>query len=382
MEKLKWVNGWGMAISHPPLNEAQWTNDTTVRYVIINSLDAKALKLKFSNRFGQNPATLSHVTVAKSVDSADKVDNNTITQVTFNGSKSGTMAPFGEIESDPIPFDVKCGEKIAVSIYFKDFTQLNTGITYDNQFFVKNFIEGDCTECSQFDTRKMAKCLSFSFLWSIDFLTYQDAYSIAAFGDSITTQEWVDIVANKLIQNNMSNRAIVRRAISGSRIFGQYDAVSYYHYGEDGKTRFEREIVHSGIQKVIILHGINDLIHPDGQNEFRPMSDLPTTEQMIEGLTYYINTAHKHNIKAYIATLLPFKGWRTYDKMRDDIRIEVNDWIRTQNIADGVIDFDKAVRDENDPLCYKEGYHRGDCLHASLKGYQAMSEIIDFKIFE
>jgi hypothetical protein len=31
------------------------------------------------------------------------------------------------------------------------------------------------------------------------------------------------------------------------------------------------------------------------------------------------------------------------------VREQVNQWIRTQNLSDGVIDFDAAVRDPNDP---------------------------------
>ena len=51
MKYTKWVNGWGLGVAHPPLSEAQWTRDTTVRYVLINTLDAGAVKLKFTNRF-------------------------------------------------------------------------------------------------------------------------------------------------------------------------------------------------------------------------------------------------------------------------------------------------------------------------------------------
>ena len=50
MSFTKWVNGWGLGVTHPPLTEAQWTKNTTVRYVLLNSLDAGAVRLKFSNR--------------------------------------------------------------------------------------------------------------------------------------------------------------------------------------------------------------------------------------------------------------------------------------------------------------------------------------------
>lgn len=382
MNFTKWVNGWGLGVTHPPLTEAQWTYNTTVRYTIINTLDAKAVKLKFSNRFGEHPAELSEVTVAISKDGKCAIDTSTLAIVTFNGNTKAVIPPHGEITSDAIPFSVLSGQQIAISIYFEKFTQMNTGFTYDNKFMVRRFIEGNCTKSPDFDKMKMSYSASYNFLWSIDFLTYEDSYSIAAFGDSITSQEWVDILANKLIQSGINNRAIVRRAVSGSRIFGSYPALSYFHYGEDGLTRFEREVVHDGVAGVIILHGINDLIHPDGVNPMRPMSNMPSCEELASGICKYIDIAKRHNYKTYIGTLLPIKNWRTYDITRDNIRIDFNRWIRTQSVSDGYIDFESAVIDSADNRAFAPECNRGDNLHASYEGYRRMAEAVDMNIFK
>lgn len=382
MKYTKWVNGWGLGVTHPPLTEAQWTKDTTVRYILINSLDAGAVRLKFSNRFGEHPATLSEVTVAVSADGKCAVRKDSIINVTFNGNISVIIPPHGEIVSDAIPFNIKSGEKLAVSIYFGEFTQMNSGFTYDNKFMVRRFIEGNCTKSEDFDKMKMSFSVAYNFLWSVDFLTYEDSYSIAAYGDSITSQEWVDFVAERLIASGINNRAIVRRAVSGSRIFGSYPALSYFHYGEDGKTRFKREIMHDGVSGVIILHGINDIIHPDGKNPMRPMSNMPTVDQLADGIKWYIDTAKELGYKTYVGTLLPIKDWRTYDVPRDNIRIAFNDWIRTQKYSDGFIDFEKAVRSTSDPRAFDPECNRGDNLHASVEGYRRMAETIDMTIFK
>lgn len=382
MSFTKWVNGWGLGVAHPPLTEAQWTNDTTVRYVLINSLDAGAVRLKFTNRFGEHPAELTEVTVAISADGKSAVHKDSIVGVTFGGEKWVIIPPHGDVISDEIPFSIKSGEKLAVSIYFGQFTQLNTGFTYDNKFMVRRFIEGNCTGCADFDNMKMSFSAAYNFLWSVDFLTYEDSYSIAAYGDSITSQEWVDFLAQKLIDSGINNRAIVRRAVSGSRIFGSYPALSYFHYGEDGRTRFEREIKHDGVEGVIILHGINDIIHPDGKNPMRPMSNMPTPQQLADGINYYVDTAKALGYRTYIGTLLPIKGWRTYDVPRDDIRIAFNQWIRSQDIADGYIDFEKAVANSNDPRAFDPECNRGDNLHASVEGYRRMAEAVDMNIFK
>lgn len=45
-----------------------------------------------------------------------------------------------------------------------------------------------------------------------------------------------------------------------------------------------------------------------------------------------------------MGTLLPIFGWRTYATFRDDLRNEVNAWIRSTKEIDGCIDFDLALR--------------------------------------
>ncbi len=382
MNYTKWVNGWGLGVTHPPLNEAQWAKDTTVRYVLINSLDAGAVRLKFSNRFGDEAAELSEVTVAISDDGKCKILPDTTVNVTFDGNKSGTIPPHGELISDPVRFEIKSGQKLAVSIYFEKFTQMNTGFTYENTYMVRRFIEGNHTHSDDLDFYKMSFSAAYNFLWSVDFLTYQDSFSIAAFGDSITSQEWVDILAHRLIESGNGRRAIVRRAVSGSRLRGCYPALSYFHYGEGGMTRFVREVSHDGVEGVIILHGINDIIHPDGKNPMRPMSNMPTPESLAEGVSEYITAAKNLNLRTYLCTLLPFKNWRTYDENRNEIRNSFNEWIRTQQLTDGFFDFDKAVRDPADPAAFSPECNRGDNLHASVEGYRRMAEAIDMNIFK
>ena len=49
----------------------------------------------------------------------------------------------------------------------------------------------------------------------------------------------------------------------------------------------------------------------------------------------------------------------------------MNDWIRTTDLIDGVIDFDKAVMDKADNKMLKEEYS-DDWLHLNPKGYEVM----------
>ena len=59
----------------------------------------------------------------------------------------------------------------------------------------------------------------------------------------------------------------------------------------------------------------------------------------------------------------------------------MNEWIRTSPIFDGVADFDKAVRDPQNPQHFAAQYDSGDHLHPKDAGYQAMAAAIDLSLF-
>ena len=179
-------------------------------------------------------------------------------------------------------------------------------------------------------------------------------------------------------ENNENHTAVIRRAVSGTRVLRQYDCLTYQSYGLKGTNRFLHEAPASGCDTIIIQQGINDIIHPVGteQNPFRPMSDLPTANELIDGLKWYIEEARALNYKVYMGTLLPIKGWRTFAPFREEIRNEVNAWIRSTTDIDACIDFDLALRDTDNPSAFKNGYDSGDHLHPSTKAYKKMADII------
>jgi lysophospholipase L1-like esterase len=63
------------------------------------------------------------------------------------------------------------------------------------------------------------------------------------------------------------------------------------------------------------------------------------------------------------------------------MRQAVNQWIRTSNVLDGFVDFDKAAQDPANPSVFSAAADGGDHLHPSDGGYKAMGESIDLKLF-
>jgi lysophospholipase L1-like esterase len=63
------------------------------------------------------------------------------------------------------------------------------------------------------------------------------------------------------------------------------------------------------------------------------------------------------------------------------MREAINEWIRTTKNLDGVVDFEKIVRDPTHPTRFSSVYDSGDHLHPNSEGLRVMGEGIDLNLF-
>lgn len=382
MENTKWVSTWANATSIITRQVENYTKDITLRYPIKSAFKSSKLRFGFSNFCGTESITITGATVAKSDEKGNLLSDTTA--ITFKGKESVTIEKGIEIKSDEIPFNINSDEYISVSFYLKDFTETRSAVLVTGPLSKGYYALGNNINEKVLPVEKMKSTNWFYFLNNVEVLTEEKNKTVICYGDSITAQSWPDYLAEKCFEN-YKDTAIVRRAVCGTRILRQYECIQYDSYGLKGSNRFEREISSvSGADTVIIQHGINDIIHPVGveNNVFRPWSDLPTAEEMIAGIEEYIKIARNLGLKVYGGTLLPIEGWRTYADFREKLRNEVNEWIRTTDKFDGVVDFDKALRDENNHSAFKNGYDSGDHLHPSEIAYKVMAETVPESILE
>lgn len=374
----KWVACWGNATSITDQVEAMYAKHLTLRYPIQMCFSGKALRLHFSNLTGTEAVKLDVVNIAKTVDDKS-IDTDTLCAVTFNGQTKICIEPGQEVVSDAMDFDVVAGETVSVSIYLKDYTQMNAGVLITGPLSKGFYAYGDFAEAKELPVDLTRKTQWFYFLNTVDILTEEKNHALICFGDSITAQAWPDELAIRAWEQGYHDISIIRRAVSGTRILRQYDCITYAAYGLKGETRFPIEMQVAGADRVLIQHGINDIIHPVGveTNVFRPWSDLPTVDEMTEGIRkYYIEPARAAGMQVWGGTLLPIYGWRTYAPFRDELRNGVNEWLRSTDVLDGCVDFDKAVRDVNHPEAFAPGYDSGDHLHPSAKAYKVMADAV------
>lgn len=371
----KWVACWGNATSITDRKEAVYAKDLTLRYPIHMCFNGSKLRFRFSNLTGTEPVTISEAFVAKS----GRIQAYAPANITFGGNAEGIIPAGQEILSDEIPFEVVAGETVDVSLYFANFTQMNAGTLITGPLSSGKYSYGNFAAADELPADLTRNTNWFYFLNTIDVLTEEKNFALVCYGDSITAQDWPDYLALRAKREGFNNVAVIRRAVSGTRILRQYDCITYAAYGLKGATRFPIELNVAGAKSVIIQHGINDIIHPVGSdvNPFRPWSDMPTTDDLIKGVeNLYVAHARSLGLKVWSGTLLPIFGWRTYNENRDAIRNEFNAWLRESGKFDGCVDFDKAVRDSVLPQKFAQGFDSGDHLHPSAKAYEAMAECV------
>jgi len=378
MEKFnKWVAIYGNAMSIGDHKVETYSKDITLRYPVLSPFDGSKLRFTFDNFCGTEPITITKA----SVSIADKTNNLKIdaensVSITFSGSESVTVNPSEKVVSDEIPFELKRGEHICVSFYLGDYTLMRSSVVITGPHSGGAYSVGDAVNDEQFDLNKTRRTNNYYFLSDIDILTSEKNHALICYGDSITSQEWPDFLVDRLEKLGIENLSVIRKAASGTRLLREYDNITYESYGLKGTNRVPREWNVSGADMIIIQQGINDIIHPVGTdvNPFRPMSDLPTVDEMSDFIDWYISQARNKGFKVYLGTLLPINGWRTYADFREDMKNEFNDRLRNNPLADGCIDFDRAVRSKTDPSSFAEGNDSGDHLHPSTEGYIAMAD--------
>ena len=374
----KWVACWGNATSITDQKEAMYAKNLTLRYPIRMCFSGSRLRFHFSNLTGTEPVTLSEVYVA--VAKSDKeIDKTSQKQILFQGKQSGTIAPGQEVVSDEVAFAVQAGMTISVSIYLEDYTQMNAGVLITGPLSKGFYTYGAYANQEVLPIELTRNTSWFYFLNTVDILTEEKNHALICYGDSITAQDWPDYLSLRAWEEGFNDISIIRRAVSGTRILRQYDCTTYAAYGLKGATRFPIEMQTAGADRVLIQHGINDIIHPVGTevNIFRPMSDMPTAEELMEGVReLYVKHARELGMKVWIGTLLPIYGWRTYAPFREEVKCKFNEWMRTSDEFDGCVDFDRALCDPSYPERFADGYDSGDHLHPSAAAYQRMAQEI------
>ncbi len=140
----------------------------------------------------------------------------------------------------------------------------------------------------------------------------RSAGAVVAFGDSITEGccevasvdadlSYPDRLAALIGTRSPSRLAVLNAGISGNALLSDGAGVS-------ALTRFDRDALgQTGVRTVIILEGINDIIHSRG---------AVRAEQLIRAQAELVRRARARGLRVIGATLTPFGGCRRLHRRR------------------------------------------------------------------
>ena len=366
-----WVGTWATAPqtvvrSFMPYNNCM--TNRSVRQVVKVSIGGDVIRLKLSNIYSMQPVEIRSIYIAHAKDSFS-IDAKSAQYFKF-GNSYKTVIPAGkQIVSDALKFNLRNLERVAITINYTSAPEVPTvhmgsrttsyimkGVTNAHSSFREAFQENHWYNISGIDVYTMSNNMS----------------AIALMGNSITDgkcstdnaqNRWPDVMSEMLqLKHKITNQGVLNLGIGNNRVTvpGGFGALA--------KERFNRDILmQSGVKKVIIFEGINDIgAAKSGNSE-------TVARLLIESIQGMVRKAKARKMKVYLGTITPFKGAGYYSHFHEAARLYVNDWIRSQaKNVDGILDFAKLLQDPNDDRRMKREYASNDWLHPNPAGYKAM----------
>lgn len=374
-----WVGTWAAAPLALPNPEAKiGSADTTFREIVHVSIGGPSVRVILTNEFGLDSLTIGAANVALSAGGSE-INSAASSALTFNGRPSITIPAGALAVSDPVDLKLPPFSDVAVSIFIP--AQAISQVTHHSFADQTSYTaSGNVASAKTLDAPE--EITSWPFLKGIDVKADAKSAAIVAFGDSITdgahstrnaNARWPDVLARRLqADKKTAHLGVLNEGIGGNRIL-------HDRAGANALARFDRDVLsQAGVKYLIILESINDIGH--AQTLHQP-DDVVSAEDLIAGLSQLATRAHTHGIKVIGATLTPYVGAGYSSPAGEAMRQAINQWIRTTNQLDGVIDFDKTTQDPANPTVFLPAYDSGDKLHPSDAGYKAMGDSIDLKLF-
>ena len=371
-----WVGTWGTAPqlverhNNPP---APGLTNNSLRQIVQVSIGGKKVRLKLTNEFSTEPTEIKAIelSIAKTAGSSSEIDEASTVSLTFDGKQSVTIPAGGMIVSDAVKFPIGNRENVAITIHYG---QTSPSVSGHPGSRTSSYLkEGNTT-----DFTGAIRTDHWYNIQTLEVEASKKAGAVAILGNSITdgrgstTNEqnrWADVLSRRLLANKATkNVGVLNMGIGGN-------CVLRGGLGPTGKDRYHRDLFgQEGVKWIILFEAVNDL---GGAR-----NGVQTAERIIDVYKEIIDEAHQKGIRVYGATITPFKGNNYYSADHEKGRSTLNEWIRTTELLDGVIDFDKAVRNPQDPEAMQKDFlFENDWLHFNAQGYETMGSSIDLNLF-
>ncbi|MFP5066125.1 SGNH/GDSL hydrolase family protein [Acinetobacter pittii] len=386
VQKSQWVTTWAASPQKVwnkdfvfPTNIPDQISNQTIKQISQISLGGEAIRLVFTNQYGDQPLYIDKTTVG--LVKGQSLKSKNAYPVYFSGKLKAQILPGKQLISDPIQLPVPDHAQLMVNTFIQKPTTFKTFHWDAKQ--TSWLITGNQT--ANLNTPSSAKTTTARLLLSaVEVKPKRKAHVVAVIGDSITdgatatldaNTRWTDFLAKRLSPHQI---AVINSGISGNRLLTD-------GMGDSALERLQKEVFqYSGVKTLIVLVGINDISWPG--TAFAPKQQIPTFEALTQGYKRVVDEAHRQGIQVIGATLLPFSGAlpntpldNYYQPNKDELRQRINHWIRTSHTFDGVLDLEQGLKDPKHPDRLNPIYDSGDHLHPNDRGNQQMANLVDLK---
>lgn len=384
VQKSQWITTWAASPQKVwnkdfvfPTNIPDQISNQTLKQISQISLGGEAVRLVFTNQYGDQPLSINKTTVG--IFKGQSLKAKSAYPVYFSGKLKAQILPGKQLISDPIQLPVPDHAQLMVNTFIQKPTTFKTFHWDAKQ--TSWIIAGNQTK--NLNTPSSAKTTTARLLLSaIEVKPKRKAHVVAVIGDSITdgatatldaNTRWTDFLAKRLSPHQI---AVINSGISGNRLLTD-------GMGDSALKRLKSEVFqYSGIKTLIVLVGINDISWPG--TAFAPKQQIPSFKALTEGYKRVVKEAHEQGIQVIGATLLPFSGAlpntpldNYYQPNKDELRQRINHWMRTSKTFDGVLDLEQGLKDSKHSDRLNPIYDSGDHLHPNDRGNQQMANLVD-----
>ncbi|EKU38337.1 MULTISPECIES: SGNH/GDSL hydrolase family protein [Acinetobacter] len=383
VQKSQWITSWSASPQKVwnkdfvfPTHIPEQISNQTIKQVSQISLGGDAVRLVFTNQYGEQPLYIDKTTVGLVKGQSLKLKSTY--PVYFSGKLKAQILPGKQLISDPIHLSVPNHSQLMVNSFIQKPTTFKTFHWDAKQ--TSWIIAGNQTANLNVPTKAQTTTARL-LLSAIEVKPKHKAHVVAVIGDSITdgatatldaNARWTDFLAKRLSPHQA---AVINSGISGNRLLND-------GMGDSALKRLKSEVFqYSGVKTLIVLVGINDISWPG--TAFAPKQQIPSFEALTEGYQRVVKEAHKQGIQVIGATLLPFSGAlpntpldNYYQPNKDELRQRINQWMRTSHTFDGVLDLDEGLKDPKHPDRLNPIYDSGDHLHPNDRGNQHMANLV------
>ena len=359
MADSHWVGTWGTAPqlvennNNPP---SPGLSNNSLRQIVQVSIGGEKVRLKLTNEFSKGATQIKAVELAyaKTSGSSSEIDESSTVSLSFGGNASVTMPAGGKAVSDPVSMHLEGRQNVAITIHYGSAS--STSVSGHPGSRTTSYLKSGNTT----DFSNATKTDHWYNILALEVEAPEEAGAVAILGNSITDgrgsttnqqNRWADVLSRRLLANEPTAQVgVLNMGIGGNCVLGG-------GLGPAAVNRYQRDLLgQEGVKWIILFEAVNDLGSAG--------NGVQTARRIIDVYKQIIREAHQKGIYVFGGTITPFKGNNYYSIDHENGRSVLNKWIRTTKMLDGVIDFDKAVRNPQDTAAMQRVFlFENDWLH-------------------